>query len=83
MAPAAPLVFPAFPLVPPPPELAVPEPGEPHAATSAAAAARKQNAMPRLSTRRGAWPASDEPQPGVAGLYVPAMTMVLLVITEL
>ena len=54
-------------------------PGEPHAATSRAAAARPERAVPRLSTRRGRRPACDEHKPGAAGRYMAAMTMVLLV----
>ena len=63
----APVAAAAF---PPPPELAVLPPGEPHAATSRAAAARPERAVPRLSTRRGRRPACDEHKPGAGTVLV-------------
>jgi hypothetical protein len=63
----------ALPLFPPP-ELAGLPPGEPHAATVTAAAARPETAVPCLRARRGARPAGDESVPGAAGRCVPAMS---------
>jgi hypothetical protein len=68
----------ALPLFPPPALAGLP-PGEPHAATVTAAAARPETAAPCLRARRGARPAGDESVPGAAGRCVPAMKLVLLV----
>jgi hypothetical protein len=68
----------ALPLFPPPEPAGLP-PAEPHAATTTAAAARPDIAVPCLKARRGARPACPEPVPGAAGRCVPAMKLVLLV----